>query len=142
MGPPAMSQGPSLLLFDQLHTPVGHSTSPRKEEMDLESNRVDLARTASRQGGRPGPCARPRAVDQLAARDGRQDAVGRWASPTNHFRTTERLHAGWPATRRRSTCRAGAADRPALTARARQAGVRCPRRVACVLAKGIDQLAR
>lgn len=126
MGLPAVSQGslpPSLRPTSFASWPFDFAgeTQARTEWI---LHRVDLTRAGSRQGGRPGPRARQRAIDQLAARDGRQDAVGRWASPTNHFRTTERLHAGWPATLRRSTCRAGA----------RQAGVRCPRRVACVRA--------
>jgi len=69
--------------------------------------------------------------------------VGLHGAPTNHFRTPERLHARWQATGLRTTCRARAASRPALTAGARQmpgallvresveAGVQGPRRGAC-----------
>lgn len=135
MGLPAVSQGslpPSLRPTSFASWPFDFAgeTQPRTEWI---LHRVDLTRAGSRQGGRPGRRARQRAIDQLAARDGRQDAVGRWASPTNHFRTTERLHAGWPATLRRSTCRAGAADRPALTAGG-QAGRRPVPAESCVRA--------
>ncbi len=76
MGPPAMCQGPSLLLFDQHHSPVGQTPLAGGDDggEPTAGDVVGLWFTAV-----GAPRVRGRPIDQLATRASPRDAAARWS---------------------------------------------------------------